>query len=429
MITPNMGIIVWDQGDDKYDHIQLASNFTTLDAHDHTLGRGKRITTLAIQDLAVTTAKIADLAVTAAKFANGSVTNVKLADNAVDTRVIAAAGVGTIELADRSVTSIKLADAIRPLGEVITWWRPTTATPLPEEWVPCDGRQLTAPNHDFAGGGTITVPNLINKFVLGASTGATGTGPTTPPAIGQSGGSNVANLSHTHTVPHGHTVDAHTHGVNPHSHVVNAHTHGMLPHAHSVEMHSHPIGPHTHTVSPHIHTMDHQHTVAGHSHGISGDGHHAHTFAGGFVVASRRSYIYGFPATQTEDRQTLYLNGFNSGGTSATAHMDGAGGHSHGGSTHYADAFTYSPNIGTTGWAGSTAEPSAAFNSGETNPATNAVGGETTSSAPATSSVSGSTAAASPGTSFDAPATSAGLTSEDVRPAYVGLLYLVKVKN
>lgn len=429
MITPNLGIVVWDQGDDKYDHIQLAINFTTIDAHDHTPGRGKRITTLAIQNLAVTTLKLADAAVTPAKLADSSVSNLKLVDDSVNSRVIATAAVGTTEIADRSVTSIKLAEPIRPLGEVITWWRPTTATPLPDDWVPCDGRALAAPAHDFAGGGTITVPNLVNKFVLGANTGGTGTGPTTPPAIGQAGGSNVANLTHTHTVPHSHAVDAHTHGVNAHNHAVDAHSHGLSPHNHVVQAHAHTVPSHTHNVSGHTHPISHAHYIPGHSHGIGADGFHGHSFAGGGTIFSRRSYIYPAFVGGTDDRQTLFIGGFNAGQTSNPAFMDAAGVHSHGGGTAYVDNYSHGTDTPSSGVSGAIAEDSAAFSTEVSTTETGYVGGESQVASPSTSFSSGSTTATAPGTSVDSPTTTAGLASEDVRPAYVGLLYLIKVKN
>jgi hypothetical protein len=56
------------------------------------------------------------------------------------------------------------------------------------------------------------LPDLRNKFILGAATSGTGSGVATPPEIGQAGSSHTANLAHTHTIAHTHTVAAHTHG-------------------------------------------------------------------------------------------------------------------------------------------------------------------------------------------------------------------------
>lgn len=426
-ISPTLGLTIWDQDTDPYSHIQLAINFTTIDAHDHTSGRGKRITTLAIQDQAVTGPKLADGAVTTGKYADFSISSAKLATDSVNTRAIKPAAVGTTELADRSVTSLKLAEPIRPLGEIISWWRPTTATPVPNDWVPCDGRTLTAANHDFAGGGNLIVPDLRNKFILGADTGATGTGPATPPPIGQVGGTNLANLSHTHTVPHGHSGAGHTHAVNPHAHSVDSHTHGNTAHSHTVNAHTHVVGGHTHPVSAHSHYIDHIHGVQGHSHGIGGDGHHAHSIAGNALI-SRRSYIYPSSASGLEDRQTLYIGGFNAGGTSAVAYMDPTGSHSHGGGTGYTGGATGGSTAPYSAAAGATAEADSGFNTGSSNPQTDPDSRPTLSASPGTSSVPGTTGSSSANAITDTPISNPGLASQDLRPSYIGLLMLIKVK-
>lgn len=60
MLTlPNLGLSAWNHTLDPYDSVQLAANFAKLDEHDHTVGKGKRITTAAIEDGAITYAKIA----------------------------------------------------------------------------------------------------------------------------------------------------------------------------------------------------------------------------------------------------------------------------------------------------------------------------------------------------------------------------------
>ena len=56
--TSNMGLRVWDQLNDPYDHDQLANNWAKVDLHDHTPGRGIQIPTEGIADGAVTSDKI-----------------------------------------------------------------------------------------------------------------------------------------------------------------------------------------------------------------------------------------------------------------------------------------------------------------------------------------------------------------------------------
>lgn len=177
-----------------------------------------------------------------------------------------------------------------PLGSVIAWWRPTSTVAIPDGWVPCDGRQLNAGEHSY-GSGSITVPDLRNKFVLGAdpavpginavngyvlaagataaddknnssranggsvmaagATGAPGIGydsglETVNPATGLRSGSNhKRDLTHLHGAgtltikDHTHSI-AHTHTVPPHRHHIGTHTHGM-DHVHLIPNHTHDL--------------------------------------------------------------------------------------------------------------------------------------------------------------------------------------------
>lgn len=170
--TPNMGLTEWDLASDPYDHTQLAANFVAIDAHDHSVGKGVQIPTGGIAD--------------------GAITNSKLATNAVS----------TIKVQDGAITAIKMdREYVHPLGEFMWWWRPNTSIAVPTGWVVCRGQVLTSADHDFPGGGSITVPDVINKFILGADTSGTGIDPASPPAIGATGGSHTLTLAHTHTIP------------------------------------------------------------------------------------------------------------------------------------------------------------------------------------------------------------------------------------
>ena len=85
-----------------------------------------------------------------------------------------------------------------PVGTVIDWWRPSSSVPLPSGWEVCDGHQVPAGQHEFAGlaAAAINLPDLRNVFVLGADKDkADGTGAGTAdnaasaPGIRGSGGS------------------------------------------------------------------------------------------------------------------------------------------------------------------------------------------------------------------------------------------------
>lgn len=59
LTSPKMGLRIWDQLSDPYDHDQLADNWSKVDFHDHTPGRGVQIPTEGLADGAVTSAKLA----------------------------------------------------------------------------------------------------------------------------------------------------------------------------------------------------------------------------------------------------------------------------------------------------------------------------------------------------------------------------------
>jgi hypothetical protein len=126
-----------------------------------------------------------------------------------------------------------------PIGGVLEWWRPPGSPPdvYPAGYEIADGRNVAT--HEFPGvAGSVTLPNLQNCFILGATvTKADGTGATadnTPggaPGIRGTGGSNLPrNLAHGHGVPgvdHLHLCHAadHTHAcgglyTGGHSHAV-----------------------------------------------------------------------------------------------------------------------------------------------------------------------------------------------------------------
>lgn len=63
----NMGLKSWDSPGDNWSYTELAANWTKLDQHDHTSGKGLPIPTGGISNLAVTTGKLANGAVDSTK--------------------------------------------------------------------------------------------------------------------------------------------------------------------------------------------------------------------------------------------------------------------------------------------------------------------------------------------------------------------------
>jgi hypothetical protein len=56
--SPKMSLRIWDRLNDDFDHDQLADNWSKVDQHDHTPGRGVQVPTEGIYDGAITYAKI-----------------------------------------------------------------------------------------------------------------------------------------------------------------------------------------------------------------------------------------------------------------------------------------------------------------------------------------------------------------------------------
>lgn len=165
------------------------------------------------------------------------------------------------------------------------------------------------------------------------------------------GGSNTKDLNHYHTIP--------------------SHTHTAPGHAHSIAQHNHGGA------------------TGGSTPGTTASGVHSHTFVGGHATSQRP---YNMSSDEDNRRQALYISGFNSGDTSASAPMDSAGSHSHTVNNH-------THGIATDGATGTGVAGSAS-----------------------TSGVNES------GAGLHTTGPNAALPT-DFKPAYYGVLYIMKVRN
>lgn len=338
-VSSNMGLTVWDLGTDAYDHSQLANNLVAIDTHDHSTGKGVRLSTGSIANNAVTSALIADGAVGTTEIADRSVTEIKLAIQGVGTTEIADASVTHAKLAPGAVQSDSLDPTLIPLGTVIPWYRPNSGVAIPAGgWEVCDGRLWSTITNSW-GVSSGTIPDMRNKFILGAATTGIGSGPTQNPDVGQTGGSHTANLAHTHTV-----------------------------------------ASHTHTTPDHTHTITADGT---HTHSIASDGDHNHDMHSRQNAFTQTTDVLLNPSGHTvATLQSLYIASFNPGATDTITPLSGA--HTHGGAVGA---------IGNHSHGGATA-----------------LGGAST------------TGSATPATDSQLSA------STDIRPGYVGLLYIMKVR-
>lgn len=80
---------------DPYNHDQLADNWSKLDLHDHTPGRGVQIPTEGIADGAITSAKLGTIAISSSQITDGTITDTDLAspNNAAYRTVFSSAGI------------------------------------------------------------------------------------------------------------------------------------------------------------------------------------------------------------------------------------------------------------------------------------------------------------------------------------------------
>lgn len=122
---------------------------------------------------------------------------------------------------DLSAIAADIKRQLCQIGEVIMWWRPNSTVPIPAGFEICDGRVIAPENHDFPVNEPITLPDLRNRFILGADPfktdgtassngdGTANSGRQHPnaPGIRGTGGSNTSkNLQHTHQYSHTHGV-------------------------------------------------------------------------------------------------------------------------------------------------------------------------------------------------------------------------------
>lgn len=152
-----------------------------------------------------------------------------------------------------------LQDERVPIGTVVAWFRPNGATAIPTNWAACDGTALSSGQHNFPGGGTVTLPDLRNKFILGANaadangaaaalvTDGTIDSATGAPGPQASGGSNKIVQSIAQMPSHNHTFSGNALGSHVHSFTGNA-LPAMAPHSHYSVDYPDQFTPHEHLV-------------------------------------------------------------------------------------------------------------------------------------------------------------------------------------
>lgn len=172
-----------------------------------------------------------------------------------------------------------------PLKTVLMYHADLQGESIPESYEVCDGRLLTSGQQDINAGSTYQLPDLRNRFILGAdltkaagNAGTSGTNPTDAPGPKGNGGVNAKQLVTAELPAHSHTASTASNGAHTHSGSTaasnGAHVHTAS--AASNGSHSHTgssvtsAGAHTHTGSTMTSSGNHVHGVAdpGHLHGF-----------------------------------------------------------------------------------------------------------------------------------------------------------------
>lgn len=277
-----------------------------------------------------------------------------------------------------------------PLKQVMFLHMDTANEPLPDGFALCDGSTLTSTQQDINPGGTYTVPDLRNSFILCAdatkvagTAAVTATDPNINAAAGAPGPRGTGG-AHNHTLSIG-ELPAHTH---------TATTTGSVSvtdpgHVHSV---TDPGHSHTITDTGHTHTSSTS-TVGDHNHGIT-DAGHSHNLIGGIGTGQiSRNNGSGTGSAVSDDSQWNGGSLITAATTTTGISINNAGSHTH----------TVTVNSATTGISEASATTGVSVVSHTTG---------------ITASLSATTTNTNTGTG----------TVMDIRPRYYGLVAIIRVK-
>jgi len=172
-----------------------------------------------------------------------------------------------------------------PLGTVVQWWRPNSNVTLPDGWEPCDGRTIVDHSYiDIGISNSITLPDLRNKFVIGADAGVPGINAVAgyglednaPPALNANndwtgtkktaGAASAAGIGYDSGLEVGTRTGSNT--LVPLAHVHDAGTLSIKDHKHNITI-KHTTDTHVHPIKDHFHTHNHVHLIPGHVHPVN----------------------------------------------------------------------------------------------------------------------------------------------------------------
>jgi hypothetical protein len=321
-----------------------------------------------------------------------------------------------------------------PIGGIILW--SGSIVSIPANWALCDGLSST--------------PDLRGRFVIGAG----GTY-----AVDATGGSETANLAHTHGVgTFATSSEGHTHGSGTLStNSQGAHTHAVGTLANSSEGHTHGSGtlstdnPGTHTHGAGSYGAD---SGGAHTHSISGSsasagshlhnpgtligetpGPHSHTAGTLGTGTSSDSHVdtvdpSGFDVSRATHTHAITGSPGSGGGHAHTiaGQTDSQGSHSHGNDTYAANSGGGHTH-GVSGTSGGGGGHTHSVNTGSTasDSHSHTISGATASNGAHTHSVdTGSTASDSHSHTISGATATGGSATQDIMPPYYALAYIMR---
>lgn len=171
-----------------------------------------------------------------------------------------------------------------PLKTILMYHADLQNEGIPDSYQVCDGTTLTSGQHDIPGGGSYTVPDLRNRFILGAdvtksagTSGGTTNASSDAPGPKGNGGQHSMTLAIANLPAHTHTGTISSAGAHNHSGSTadsgGAHTHTASTTTAGAHTHA---GSSTSTTGSHSHAGSSEASAGSHSHTVT-DGGHTHT--------------------------------------------------------------------------------------------------------------------------------------------------------
>lgn len=308
---------IWDLGTDQYSHLDLAHNWDKVDEIVGGPDGGPGVSSATTYPTNVESTWVGSTSTPYAYFAQERYPGGGYGDE----QQIVGKSLYNV------VAGLNFNDV--PLGTVVAWWTPFGVSAsngtipggigqfLPNGWAICDGSTISASNHSFpTSGKSITLPDLRNKTVVGATNTKQGInavgdyrivqsasalpfdGYDSAPGVGYDSGVETAQVS-------GNPSGIKKTGSNVIRDVAHRHGLGSLKipeHSHEIKDHIHNVKPHQHMVYGHSHGMLHQHHLPNHIHAqilgdfrmtAHADGYDRRVAAGTDYYVSQRDHVHG----------------------------------------------------------------------------------------------------------------------------------------